>query len=253
MLLARYAVAAFVLMGAGCVPLSDYRNLEDRYKQQEVYVQKHKDEVGEFQKREQLITLQMKEIQKDYELCRARLGKSEELRRQEEAQRGRPILATEVKASSNKETEAKFAGFRVNSETGGIVLEHDVLFAQGQHAIKSSGKKVLDDLVSKLNSSEYGKYSIRIDGHTDDAPVVRTKTENHDNWELGFKRAKAVLDYMIAKGISPERCFIASFNCFRPIVCATIPSKHSKKAEKVDDSGRAQNRRVEVVLFEKKI
>jgi outer membrane protein OmpA-like peptidoglycan-associated protein len=251
MLLARHAAAAFILMGAGCVPLTDYRKLEDRYKEQEAYIQKHKDEIGEFQKREQLLTLQMKELQKDNELCRARLQKSEALRAQEAA-RGGKFIATEQPASSPKESDTTFAGFHVNTETGGIVLEHDVLFSSGKHEIKSSGKKILDELVAKLNSGEYSKYCIRVDGHTDDAPVVKTVKENHDNWELGFKRAKAVLDYMVAKGISQERCFIASFNCFRPICGAVIPVRKAKKSEKADTGARAQNRRVEVVLFEKR-
>ncbi len=251
MLLARHAAAAFILMGAGCVPLTDYRKLEDRYKEQEAYIQKHKDEVGEFQKREQLLTLQMKEIQKDNELCRARLQKSEVLRAQEAA-RGGKIVVSEQPASAKREGDATFAGFHVNPETGGIVLEHDVLFNSGKHELKASGKKILDELVSKLGSAEYSKYTIRIDGHTDDAPVVKSKQENHDNWELGFKRAKAVLDYMVSKGISQERCFIASWNCFRPICGAVIPVRKAKKSEKVDTGARAQNRRVEVVLFEKK-
>src|SRR5207302_7510851 len=62
------------------------------------------------------------------------------------------------------------------------------------------------------------KYVIRIDGHTDNAPVVKSKKENHDNWELGAKRAKVVLDHMLAKGIAPERCFFASFGPYRPLM-----------------------------------
>lgn len=258
MLKARFATAAFLFLGAGCVPLTDYRKLEDRYKEQERYVQKHKDEMTEFQKREQLLTMKMQEIQKDNELYHARLAKSEDLRKKLEAERGRPILVTEQPASSGKETDTTFAGFRVNSETGGIVLEHDVLFDSGKHTIKSSGKQVLEGLIAKLNSSEYAKYSIRIDGHTDDAPVVKSKNENHDNWELGFKRAKAVLDFMIAKGIAPERCFVASFSYFRPLCGSIVPIRHHSKkkgerSEKGDTGARSQNRRVEIVLFEKKV
>jgi outer membrane protein OmpA-like peptidoglycan-associated protein len=258
MLTTRFATAAIVLMGAGCVPLTDYRKMEDRYKEQEKYIQKHKDEISEFQKREQLLTLQAKENQKELELARARLAKSEVLRKELEANRGKPIVVTDVKASSNGGTEV-FGSFKINSETGGIVLEHDVLFASGQHTLKESGKKILNELVGKLNSAEFGKYCIRIDGHTDDQKVVRTVKENHDNWELGFKRAKAVFDYMVGKGISEERCFLASFGPFRPMVPGAIhhtskkTKKHDKPEKVYDNGGRAQNRRVEIVLFEKKI
>lgn len=266
MLSARYASAAIILMGAGCVPLTDYRKLEERFKDQEKYVQKHKDEISEFQKREQMITMQRIQQQKDLETALARLGKSEALRKELEANRGKPIIVTDVSASVSKGGgEAAFGGFKINGETGGIVLEHDVLFAPGQHAIKTSGKQVLDGLVHKLNSGEFAKYCIRVDGHTDDTPVVKTAKENHDNWELGFKRAKAVFDYMVAKGVSEKRCYLASFGPWSPIAAVSMkmPSKKTttttaKKGDKKekhtvgDSSGRAQNRRVEIVLFNKK-
>ena len=113
------------------------------------------------------------------------------------------------------------------------------LAATGIAQAQPGAEVTVDELVVKLNSAEYGKYCIRIDGHTDDQPVVKSVKENHDNWELGFKRAKAVLDYMIAKGVSQERCFIASWNCFRPMVptiAATLPMppKHSKRSPVVE-------------------
>ncbi len=254
MLSARYAACAVVLMGAGCVPLTDYRKLEDRYKDQEAYIQKHKDEVTEFQRREQLTTMRMKELEKEKELTAERLAKSERLRQLAEANRNRPIVVTEQPASTPREGDTTFAGFKVNGETGGIVLEHDVLFASGQHVLKESGKKILSELVSKLNGAEYGKYCIRVDGHTDDAQVVKTVKENHDNWELGFKRAKTVFDYMVSKGIAQERCYLATFGPFRPLVPVAVRhhTKKGEKAEKGEGEGRSQNRRVEIVLFEKK-
>jgi flagellar motor protein MotB len=268
MLRLRFAGAAIVLMGAGCVPLTDYRKLEERFKDQEKYVQKHKDEVTEFQKREQMLTMQRVQQQKDLEIALARLAKSEDIRKQLEANRNK-FAVSEMPASSKGSTEAAMGGFKINGDTGGIVLEHDVMFETGKHALKESGKKVLGDLIHKLNSSEFSRYCIRIDGHTDDQPVVKSVKENHDNWELGFKRAKAVLDFMVSKGVSQERCFLASFNCFRPIAAVSMkmPSKKTtvKKGEKDkqkhekhptihagDSAGRAQNRRVEIVLFDRK-
>jgi flagellar motor protein MotB len=246
---------ALLLLGAGCVPLTDYRKLEDRYKEQEKYVQKHKDEMTEFQRREQLLTCELKEREKSLELSNARLAKSEILRRQLEAANGKPIVVTEPMASSKTATDTTFAGFRINPDSGGIVLEHDVLFETAKHTLKESGKKILGEIASKLNTGEYARYCIRIDGHTDDQPVVKSAKENHDNWELGFKRAKAVLDFLVSKGIKEDRCFLASFSCFRPFVGEVHAVKHSsKKGEKHEkhDGARSQNRRVEIVVFEKK-
>ncbi len=266
MLRLRFAGAAIILMGAGCVPLTDYRKLEERFKLQEGYVQKHKDEITEFQKREQMLTMQRIQQQKDLEISMARLAKSEAIRKELEANKGKPIY---VEASIAKEgSSTALGGFKINHDTGGIVLEHDVLFASGQHVLKESGKRVLGELIHKLNGPEFSRYCIRIDGHTDDTPVVKTVKENHDNWELGFKRAKAVLDFMVSKGVAQDRCFLASFNCFRPIAAVSMkmPSKkttptkkgekdkhpHPTKVSAGDSSSRAQNRRVEIVLFDRK-
>lgn len=263
MLKARFAATAIIFLGAGCVPLTDYRKLEERYKEQEKYVQKHKDEVSEFQKREQMLTMQKIQQQKDLEIALARLAKSEILRRELEANKGKTIVVEKMASAPIGNAETTFGSFKINTETGGIVLEHDVLFESGKHTLKASGKSLLDTLVGKLRSSEFSRYCIRIDGHTDDAPVVKTVKENHDNWELGFKRAKCVFDYMVSKGLPQDRCFLASFSSTRPIVGSSskmpmITKKSSKKIDKkktsvsVDSRGNAQNRRVEIVLFEKK-
>jgi outer membrane protein OmpA-like peptidoglycan-associated protein len=255
-----FAAAATLFLGAGCVPLTDYRKLEERYEKQEQFVKKHKDELKEFQKREQLLTMQMIERQKELEAAKNRYAQLSAMK-SKEASQPKTVVVTEQPASTKPSVDTNFAGFRVNGETGGIVLENDVMFASGSSHLKDSGKKTLDDLAKKLTGKEYGKYFIRIDGHTDSTPVVKTVKENHDNWELGFKRAKAVQDYLLTKGITPERCFLASFGQYRPMV-GSMPKPESKiigkngKGKKISGggggSGESQNRRVEVVLFDKK-
>ena len=59
--IASVAATAALFLGTGCVPLTDYRKLEDRYKEQEVYVKRNKDLVKELEKQNQFITLSMKE------------------------------------------------------------------------------------------------------------------------------------------------------------------------------------------------
>ena len=229
------AACAAVFTGAGCVSLTDYNRLQERYDQQQQYVQRHKDEVKELEKREQLLAIQVREKEKEAEAARARLAGVE--RDKGEKPKGKePLTVIETQAAA-KPSETVFSGFKVNEETHGLILEHDLMFASGKSVLKDSGKKLLGELAGKLNAPEYAHMFIRIDGHTDDQPVKFTKKENHDNWELGAKRAKAVLDYLIERGVSPERCFYASFNKYRPL----------------KDGDRAKQRRVEVVLFDKKM
>ena len=54
-------LALLVANAAGCVPLSDYRALERQFGEQEQYVTAHKDQVRELERREQALTLRLRE------------------------------------------------------------------------------------------------------------------------------------------------------------------------------------------------
>jgi OmpA-OmpF porin, OOP family len=84
----------------------------------------------------------------------------------------------------------------------------------------------LDKLVSILEKKPMWKAELA--GHTDDVG-----SEEY-NLELSRNRANNVLQYLISKGISPERLTAVGYGKQRPLV----PSK--------DDAARTLNRRVEV-------
>ena len=58
-------------------------------------------------------------------------------------------------------------------------------------------------------------WALRVDGHTD----VRgtTGTSFRSNWDLSAARAISVVQYLIARGISPQRLVAAGFGEFQPI------------------------------------
>ena len=56
------------------------------------------------------------------------------------------------------------------------------------------------------------------------------------NQALGERRAKAVFDYLKSKGINPNRLKMVSFGESKPV------------ASNATDAGRAQNRRVDLVI-----
>ena len=56
------------------------------------------------------------------------------------------------------------------------------------------------------------------------------------NKALGERRAKAVFDYLKSKGINPNRLKMVSFGESKPV------------ASNATDAGRAQNRRVDLVV-----
>lgn len=105
---------------------------------------------------------------------------------------------------------------------------HRILFAAHQSEITAELAIVLDRLVSWMN--KYPDQSITIVGHADDPG-----TEAY-NQALSEERAEAVLDYLIAKGILPDRLRTVGYSRERPAFLGT------------DEDAQAQNRRVIFVI-----
>ena len=76
----KLGLAAALCSAAGCVPITDYRALERRFTEQDEYIAKHKGDVRELERREQVLTIRAREQERQLELTRARLKKSETLR-----------------------------------------------------------------------------------------------------------------------------------------------------------------------------
>ena len=79
---------------------------------------------------------------------------------------------------------------------------------------------------------------LRVDGHTDTRPVTGNG-QFKSNWELSAARAVAVVQYLISKGVEPDRLAAAGFGQFQPIDQGT------------DDASLARNRRIELKLTER--
>ncbi len=78
---------------------------------------------------------------------------------------------------------------------------------------------------------------MRVDGHTDIRPIANVQFPS--NWELSAARAIAVVQYMISRGVSPQRLVAAGFGEFQPL-----------DTEKTEDAFR-RNRRIELKLTER--
>ncbi|MFL5000982.1 MAG: OmpA family protein, partial [Xanthobacteraceae bacterium] len=78
---------------------------------------------------------------------------------------------------------------------------------------------------------------LRIDGHTDVRPIVTAQYPS--NWALSSARAISVVQYLIAKGVSPQRLVAAGFGEFQPL-----------DNERTDEAYR-RNRRIELKLTER--
>ena len=74
----------------------------------------------------------------------------------------------------------------------------------------------------------------QVEGHTDDVPIATAQYPS--NWELASGRALTVVRTMIEAGLGPERVSAASYGEYKPA------------SDNDSDEGRAQNRRIEIVV-----
>jgi chemotaxis protein MotB len=121
-----------------------------------------------------------------------------------------------------------------------FVFQAEVFFDVGQAVLKPEGRVELDKIASALLDiekqipSDIG-WVMRVDGHTDVRPIASGRT----NWDLSAARAIAVVQYLIGKGVSPQRLVAAGFGEFQPIDNGNTEEAFSR------------NRRIELKLTER--
>ena len=124
-----------------------------------------------------------------------------------------------------------------------FVFQSEVFFDSGQAVLRPEGRAELDKLASALIDLEKQipseiNWVLRVDGHTDTRPLSGTSTYK-TNWDLSAARAISVVQYLISKGVPPQRLVAAGFGEFQPIDPGTTDEAHSR------------NRRIELKLTEK--
>jgi chemotaxis protein MotB len=124
--------------------------------------------------------------------------------------------------------------FKVSYEVIGIrlILQEKILFSSGSAEIKPETYPILDKLYEILKDLPN---PVEVEGHTDSIPISTEKFPS--NWELSTARASSIVRYFIAKGINPERLKASGYADTKPIATNATPE------------GRAQNRRVEIVIL----
>lgn len=113
-----------------------------------------------------------------------------------------------------------------------VELPEGVLFDSGRAELKEDGQTTLQAVVEVLRSIEDRNFQVA--GHTDNIPI-RTR-RFRSNWELSTQRAVNVARYMIEQGLGANRISAAGY-------ADTVPVSSNETAE-----GRAQNRRIDIVL-----
>src|SRR5436305_846687 len=123
-----------------------------------------------------------------------------------------------------------------------FVFQSEVLFDSGSAALRPEGRTEIDKLATALADLDKQipaeiAWVLRIDGHTDVRPIASSQFPS--NWELSSARAISVVQYLITKGISPQRLVAAGFGEFQPLDPGT------------SDEAYRRNRRIELKLTER--
>ena len=113
-----------------------------------------------------------------------------------------------------------------------------ILFDSGKAEIKQEGLVVLGKVIEILKPVK--DKSIRIEGHTDNKPIVAPLTQRYPtNWELSSARAINVARYLQKQGVDAGHLSAAAYGEYKPV------------ADNSTVEGRAKNRRIEIALVPK--
>jgi chemotaxis protein MotB len=123
-----------------------------------------------------------------------------------------------------------------------FVLQSELFFDTGKADLLPAATAELDKVADALAGLEKQipadiPWVLRVDGHTDVRPITGGAFKS--NWQLSAARAIAVVQYLIAKGVSPQRLVAAGFGEFQPIDTGTTEEAYRK------------NRRIEFKLTER--
>ncbi|MGN6265460.1 MAG: OmpA family protein [Ginsengibacter sp.] len=129
-----------------------------------------------------------------------------------------------------EEIKDQIPGAKVERIDEGIKVEFNekILFAFSKSDLSDSAKMNLDKLATALTN--YPNTNIEIQGHTDSRG-----TEEY-NMGLSLRRANAVRDYLVSKGIDGSRMTVKGYGESAPAYTNDTPE------------GMAQNRRVEFLI-----
>lgn len=131
-----------------------------------------------------------------------------------------------------KPEDNKDVAIKLNQEEAEVLKKafDNLEFATAKDIIKTESLASLDELAALMKNKP--NWRLKISGHTDN------QGDKAKNLKLSEKRAKAVQNYLVSKGISADRFKTEWFGSKKPI------------ADNKTEAGRQKNRRVEMLIIE---
>jgi chemotaxis protein MotB len=164
-----------------------------------------------------------------------------EIEKAKEASLARPSPADAKLLTLQGELEHSMAAeisrheLALNNTADGLVisLRETGFFTSGSAAVRANSKSAFARIARLLTQQDY---RIRIEGHTDNVPIHNNQFGS--NWELSTTRATELVRLLVTNyGFTPEHLSAAGYAQYHP------------SAPNSSTDGRAQNRRVDIVVL----
>lgn len=113
-----------------------------------------------------------------------------------------------------------------------VEIKSSILFSSGSATPATSADPVLRKIAGILEAYDN---QVQVEGFTDNVPI--TNNVYPSNWELSAARAASVVHLFTQSGVEPARLSAVGYGEFKPI------------ASNATEQGRAQNRRVNIIIL----
>ena len=118
-----------------------------------------------------------------------------------------------------------------------ISLSDKMLYQTGKFEVLPAAQDVLGKVAKVIN--DYDTYSVLIEGNTDNTPL-NSSSLPRDNWDLSALRGTAIAKVLQSQfGVNPNR------------ITAGGRGEYNPKTTNASVSGRAENRRTEIIIMPK--
>ncbi|MCA9516027.1 MAG: OmpA family protein [Myxococcales bacterium] len=252
---------AALAMTSGCVTKGKYRELETEYgdyraqteerdRRQEASIQDLEQALAAEKARLAHIEEERKSLEAQLEALNAEKAKlvkeksglleSEKQMREALDELSRRKAQAEARVAEYRNLLARFKALidagklKIRIIDGQMVVQlaTDVLFPSGSAVLSENGHNAVVEVTAILKDIADRRFQVA--GHTDNVPIKTSRYPS--NWELAFDRSMSVVRTMIESGMPPSRVSAASYGEFKP----TAPND--------TDEGKAQNRRIEIMV-----
>jgi len=195
----RIALFAVALSFVGCVPKSQYLELEDKYGACNAAMDAEREKTAQLEE----------QLDKAKKRSKARVKAFLDL-----IDEFRPLIDRGI--------------LEITVAKGSITIgmAADVLFPSGSAQLSDEGQANIREVARLLGRRTDREFQVQ--GHTDTDPI--RSAEFPDNWHLGAARALNVVQFMIASGMSADQLSAATFGEHQPV--ATNDSDEGKSANR---------------------